>query len=96
MKVLLLNGSPRKKGNTFIALSEAARVLEEEGLETDICWIGNRPVRGGATAAFETPNLPFQMMNMPVVTSQYWNIVYGRESRCPVKPGMTQAMAGNR
>lgn len=21
----------------------------------------------------------FQMMNMPVVTSQYWNIVYGRE-----------------
>ena len=24
-------------------------------------------------------NMPFQMMNMPVVTSQYWNIVYGRE-----------------
>ena len=23
--------------------------------------------------------MPFQMMNMPVVTSQYWNIVYGRE-----------------
>jgi len=22
--------------------------------------------------------VPFQMMNMPVVTSQYWNIVYGR------------------
>ena len=21
--------------------------------------------------------MPFQMMNMPVVTSQYWNIVYG-------------------
>ncbi len=35
--------------------------------------------RGGATAAFETLNLPFQMMNMPVLGSQYWNIVYGRE-----------------
>lgn len=35
--------------------------------------------RGGATATFETLNMPFQMMSMPVVTSQYWNIVYGRE-----------------
>ena len=34
--------------------------------------------RGGATAVFETLNMPFQMMNMPIVTSQYWNIVYGR------------------
>ena len=35
--------------------------------------------RGGATAAFQTMNMAFQMMNMPVVTSQYWNIAYGRE-----------------
>ena len=27
---------------------------------------------------FESLNMPFQMMNMPIVTSQYWNIVYGR------------------
>ena len=33
--------------------------------------------RGGATASFQTLNMPFQMMNMPVLTSQYWNIVYG-------------------
>lgn len=33
--------------------------------------------RGGSTASFETLNMPFQMMNMPIVTSQYWNIVYG-------------------
>ena len=33
--------------------------------------------RGGATAALNTLTMPFQMMNMPVVTSQYWNIVYG-------------------
>ena len=36
--------------------------------------------RGGATAAFQAMNMPFQMMNMPVVTSQYWNIVYGRDA----------------
>ena len=24
--------------------------------------------------------MPFQMMNMPIVTSQYWNIVYGLAS----------------
>lgn len=35
--------------------------------------------RGGATATFQSLNMMFQMMNMPVVTSQYWNIVYGRE-----------------
>jgi multimeric flavodoxin WrbA len=34
--------------------------------------------RGGATATFEALNMPFQMLNMPIVTSQYWNIVYGR------------------
>ena len=33
--------------------------------------------RGGATTAFQTMNMMFQMMNMPVVTSQYWNIAYG-------------------
>ena len=36
--------------------------------------------RGGATAALQTMNMPFQIMNMPIVTSQYWNIVYGREA----------------
>lgn len=34
--------------------------------------------RGGATSAFQTLNMGFQMMNMPVVGSQYWNIAYGR------------------
>lgn len=158
MKVLLINGSPRKQGNTFLALSEAAKTLEANGINTEIVQIGVKPVRGciacgqckqkelgrcvfdddicnriseklddadalivgspvyygqpngavlsliqrmffsagekvqnkpaaavcvcrrgGATAAFQAMNMPFQMMNMPVVTSQYWNIVYGRE-----------------
>jgi len=35
--------------------------------------------RGGASAAFQTLNMPFMMMNMPVISSQYWNIAYGRE-----------------
>jgi multimeric flavodoxin WrbA len=32
---------------------------------------------GGATATLQTMNMMFEMMNMPVVTSQYWNIAYG-------------------
>lgn len=158
MKVLLINGSPRKSGNTFTALSEIARTLGSEGIDSEIVWIGNKPVRGciacgmcktrnngqcvfdddvcnaisakfaeadgfvfgspvyygqpngallsimqraffsngaqvqnkpaavvticrrgGATAAFEALQMPLQMMNMPVATSQYWNIAYGRE-----------------
>ena len=157
MKVLLINGSPRKEGNTSTALAEVAKQLAKEGIESEVVWIGNKPIRGcaacgrcaanglgrcvfdddvcnrisekfadvnaliigspvyygqpngallsviqrafysnganisgkpaasiavcrrgGATAAFESMNMPFQMMNMPVVTSQYWNIVYGR------------------
>ena len=157
MKVLLINGSPRREGNTFLALSEVAKTLEKNGVEAEIVHIGVKPVRGciacnqcqerqlgrcvfdddicngvaaklaaadalvvgspvyygqpngsllslmqrmfysnstaalnkpaaavtvcrrgGATAAFEALNMPFQMLNMPVVTSQYWNIVYGR------------------
>jgi len=34
--------------------------------------------RGGASAAYQTLTLAFEMLNMPVVTSQYWNIAYGR------------------
>jgi multimeric flavodoxin WrbA len=156
MKVLLVNGSARDEGNTFLALSEASKTLEQQGIETELVQIGTKAVRGciacgqchrrrlgrcvfdddicnrivdkmadadalivgspvyygqpngavlammqrmcyaagdklqnkpaaavcvcrrgGATAAFQTLNMPFQMLNMPLVTSQYWNIVYG-------------------
>jgi len=40
MKVLLLNGSPRKNGNTFLSLSEMAKTLNEEGVETEIIHVG--------------------------------------------------------
>lgn len=157
MKVLLINGSPRKNANTFTALNEAAEQLKKNGIDSEIVWIGNKAVRGciacnvcktkgncrcafdedicneviakmetsdalivgspvywgqpngsvlsliqrmayaagahfqgkpaaavcccrrgGATAAFQTLQMPFQMLNMPIVTSQYWNIAYGR------------------
>ena len=34
--------------------------------------------RGGATAAFDRLNKYFSILNMPIVSSQYWNIVYGQ------------------
>jgi len=46
MKVLLINGSPRKSGNTFTALTEIGKQLEKQGLGYEIIWIGNKPVRG--------------------------------------------------
>ena len=40
MKVLLINGSPKNNGNTFYALSEVAKSLNEENIETEIIHIG--------------------------------------------------------
>ena len=121
-KVLLVNGSPHRNGNTFTALSEVAKTLEEEGISSEIVHIGNRPVqgcigspvyfggpsgslcalldrlfyssgglaqykpaasvvvcrRGGATATFDRLNKYFTILNMPIVPSQYWNSVHGR------------------
>lgn len=157
MKVLMINGSPRQRGNTSIALAEIASQLEKHSVQSEVVWIGTKPIRGciacnkckenpgacvfnddvcneisarmndcdalivgspvyygqpngtlmailqrmlysngaaffgkpaaavavcrrgGATAAFQTLNMPFMLMNMPVVPSQYWNIVYGRD-----------------
>ena len=46
MKILLLNGSANKNGNTFTALSEIAKQLEKDGVESEIMQLGNKPVRG--------------------------------------------------
>ncbi|MEL7601966.1 MAG: flavodoxin family protein [Bacillota bacterium] len=46
MKVLLVNGSPHEKGCTYTALSEAERILREEGLDTEIFHIGTKPISG--------------------------------------------------
>lgn len=156
MKVVLINGSPHRKGNTFIALSEVAGALEKEGVQTEIIQLGIKAVqgciacnkcaelghcvfqdtlynqvrealqeadgivvgspvyyagpngalcalldrvfyscsellaykagasvavcrRGGASATFDRLNKYFTILNMPVVSSQYWNSVHGMQ-----------------
>lgn len=46
MKVILVNGSPHEKGCTYTALCEAEKELNANGIETEIFWIGNKPVSG--------------------------------------------------
>ena len=46
MKVLIINGSPRINGNTSIAVSEIVKTLETEGIEAEVCQIGNKDIRG--------------------------------------------------
>ena len=151
----MINGSPHRNGNTFLALSEVAKEIEKEGIETEIVWIGTKAVqgciacrkcaelghcvfkddlygsireklkdsdgfvigspvyyagpngslcalldrlffsssdlfaykpaasvavcrRGGASATFDRLNKYFTILNMPVVSSIYWNAVHGR------------------
>ena len=45
MKVLLLNGSSRPSGCTYTALREVAVSLKVAGIETEILFLGNEPVR---------------------------------------------------
>ena len=45
MKVLMINGSPNKNGCTYTALSIVAEALAAEGVESEIVWLGNGPVR---------------------------------------------------
>ncbi|MBR6582841.1 MAG: flavodoxin family protein [Treponema sp.] len=46
MKVLLINGSPHKDGCTFTALNEVAKALEKNGIETEILYLGVKPIAG--------------------------------------------------
>lgn len=46
MKVLAINGSPRKGGNTEILLNRALTVLKEDGIEGEIIQVGGTPMRG--------------------------------------------------
>ena len=158
MKVLLVNGSPHKHGSTDRALQEAARAIEESGIETEVFWIGTEPIggcigcggcrkkgecvfggpvvefaekaktadgfifgspvhyaaasgnmtsfmdrvfysapaetfrfkpaavvtaarRGGTTAAYEQLLKYPGISNMPIVSSQYWNMVHGANAQ---------------
>lgn len=154
MKVLLINGSPKKTGCTARALEEVEKTLDEGGIETELVHIGKSAIRGcvscgacekigrcvynddlvnelapkfeaadglivgspvyygsangslialldrlfystsfskrmkvgaavvscrrgGNTATFDVLNKYFTISEMPVVSSQYWNMVHG-------------------
>ena len=157
MKVLLVNGSPHKEGCTYTALAEVGNALNQSGIDTDIFWIGSKPLSGciacksciqknrcvfddavndflelagdydgfifgtpvhwagasgaitsfldrvfyadlngggnrfllkpaavvmsarraGTTATWDQVNKYFGLMQMPIITSRYWNMVHG-------------------
>ena len=56
MKVLILNGSPRKDGNTARAIKELENTFAAEGVETDIIQVGNKDIRGciACTSCYKT------------------------------------------
>lgn len=45
MKVLMICGSPRKNGNTMLALREMEKVFVSEGIETELIQIGAMDIR---------------------------------------------------
>ena len=157
MNVILVNGSPHEHGCTYTALSEVKNTLEQEGIGTEIFWIGIKPLAGciackkcvtlkkcvfhdrvnefleiagnfdgyvfgtpvhwaaaggaitafmdrvfyagmnsgndvfylkpaaavvsarraGTTATFDQLNKYFTLVQMPIISSQYWNMVHG-------------------
>ena len=46
MKVLMINGSPKKDGNTALSLAEMAKVFDAEGVDYEVVQVGNLDVRG--------------------------------------------------
>lgn len=46
MKVLLINGSPHEKGCTYTGLAEVAGALNNNGIDSEIFWVGNEAVHG--------------------------------------------------
>ena len=46
MKAIAVNGSPRKKGNTYMMLQVVMNELEARGIETEIIQAGGRDIHG--------------------------------------------------
>lgn len=46
MKVLLINGSPHKHGCTYTALHEVEKTLQHNGIETELIYLGVKPIAG--------------------------------------------------
>ncbi len=58
MKVVGINGSPRKEGNTALLLKTVFAELEKEGIETELVQLGGRKVHGctACRKCFENKN----------------------------------------
>ncbi|HAE51765.1 MAG TPA: flavodoxin family protein [Ruminococcus sp.] len=46
MKVIIINGSPRHDGNTSLAVNEIVKIFSEQEIETEVCQIGGKNIRG--------------------------------------------------
>ena len=46
MNVLMINGSPRKDGNTTIAVNEMVKIFESENIEVEVVQVGTMDIRG--------------------------------------------------
>jgi len=58
MKVIAINGSPRKEGNTYHALTMLGNQLEKENIDFEILHVGNKAVQGclGCGKCFKNKN----------------------------------------
>ena len=56
MKVILVNGSPNEKRCTYTALKEVEDTLNKHNIETELIWLGNKPISGclGCGACLKT------------------------------------------
>ena len=68
MKVLLLNGSPRKEGCTYTALCEVAAALKENGVDSEIFQAGNPDTENVKAAAAKMKEADGLVIGSPV----YW------------------------
>jgi multimeric flavodoxin WrbA len=46
MKVLLINGSPHKEGNTAFALQQMQEIFQDNSVETEVIEVGSALIRG--------------------------------------------------
>jgi multimeric flavodoxin WrbA len=53
MKVVAINGSPRKEGNTYLLLKTVMSELEAEGIETELIQLADGPPLQGCIACYQ-------------------------------------------
>jgi multimeric flavodoxin WrbA len=68
MKVVAINGSPHKEGNTWHALTEVGKQLQEAGIDFEIVHIGHKAIHGciGCGQCAKNRNEKCSMDNDPV------------------------------